>query len=334
MNISAQIKQKIDQKTKPLGSLGELESLALKIATIQNTTNPLLNRPVMLVFAADHGLCAEGISSFPKEVTFQMVLNFVNGGAAINVFCKQNNIELKVVDAGVDYQFPAELPIVHAKIARGTHNILKEPAMSVETCLKAVRKGRELCKIEFENGSNIIGFGEMGIGNSSSAALLMHKYTRIPIDECVGNGAGQNTEGINRKLEILRLCSNRYQLKDPLEILAAYGGFEIAMMCGSMLEAQKLGMTILIDGFIATSALLAAKSIDEGVLQNCVFCHQSDEKGHLLMLQHLNAKPLLNLGMRLGEGTGAALAFPLVKSAVAFLNEMASFDQAQVSNIN
>ncbi len=332
MSLQEDIQRKIDLKTKPLGSLGKLEKLAMKIAEIQQTLSPSLKNPLMLVFAADHGLTDEGISPFPKEVTYQMVMNFIRGGAAISVFCKHNAIALKVIDAGVDFDFPGTNSITNAKIGKGTKNILQEPAMTVETCLKAMRKGREIMKSEFDKGSNIVGFGEMGIGNTSSAALLMSRFTGIPIEQCVGRGTGLDDQGLLKKKEILKKCIDKYSYKDPVEILATFGGFEIAMMCGAMLEAQKLGMVLLIDGFIATSALLAAQKIDNAVLDNCIFCHESDEQGHKLMLEYLKAEPLLNLGMRLGEGTGAALAYPIVKAAVAFLNEMASFEEAHVSN--
>jgi len=332
MNLTESLQKKIDSKTKPLGSLGTLEKIALKIGEIQNTLTPTLSNPMIMVFAADHGLTEEGISSFPKAVTYQMVMNFVGGGAAINVFCRQNCIGMRIIDAGVDFQFPGNSTIVNAKIGNGTKNILKEPAMSVETCLKAIRKGRELVKNEHDKDCNIIGFGEMGIGNTSSAALLMHKFTGIAIDNCIGRGTGLDDAGLQNKKEVLKKCAEKYHIKDPIEIMATFGGFEIAMMCGAMLEAHKLGMVLLIDGFIATSALLAAKNIDNAVLDNCIFCHTSNEQGHSLMLEYLKAEPLLNLGLRLGEGTGAAMAYPIVKSAITFLNEMASFDDAHVSN--
>ncbi len=330
--IEQDLQRKIDLKTKPLGSLGSLETIALKIGKIQKTLTPSLSRPTIIVFAGDHGLTEEGVSPFPKEVTYQMVMNFINGGAAINVFCRQNNIELKVVDAGVDFDFPMELDLIHAKIAYGTKNIIKEPAMTTDICNRAMDKGRQIVKDQFEKGCNIIGFGEMGIGNTSSAALLMNKFTGIPIEECTGRGTGHDNEGLKKKIEILKIASEKYKVTEPTEVLATYGGLEIAMMCGAYLEARKNGMIILIDGFISTSALLSAFSIDSSVLDNSIFCHVSEESGHKLMLDYLKAKPLLNIGMRLGEGTGAAVAYPIVKAAVSFLNEMASFEDAKVSN--
>lgn len=326
------LQHKIDFKTKPLGSLGKLEKVALQIGLIQNTLSPELKKPTHIVFAADHGLVDEGVSPYPKEVTFQMVMNFLNGGAAINVFCRQNKIDLKVVDAGVDFEFPVDANLVHAKIAKGTKNILKEPAMSLETCQKAIDKGREIVKAEFQKGCNIISFGEMGIGNTSIASLLMHKFIGFPIEECTGKGTGHDDEGLKKKISILKEASTKYNVSEPMEILSTYGGLEVAMMCGAMLEAKNNNMIIVVDGFIVTSALITAYHIDKSILDNCIFSHCSGEKGHKLMLDYLKAEPLVNLQMRLGEGTGAAVVYPLIQSAVCFLNEMASFESAGISN--
>ncbi len=324
--------RKIDLKTKPPGSLGKLERVALKIGLIQNTLSPELRNPTHIVFAGDHGLTDEGVSPYPKEVTYQMVMNFLAGGAAINIFCRQNNINLKVVDAGVDFDFHAESNLVHAKIARGTKNIMKEPAMSVELCQQAMNKGKDIVNAEFESGCNVISFGEMGIGNTSAASLLLHKYTKHPIEECTGRGTGHDDEGLKKKIAILKEASIQHNVSDPVEILAAYGGLEIAMMCGAIMQAKDNGMIILVDGFTTTSALLAAYEINKSILDNCIFCHISQEKGHKYMLEYLRAEALVDLNMRLGEGTGAAVTYPLIKSSVLFLNEMASFEDAGVSN--
>jgi nicotinate-nucleotide--dimethylbenzimidazole phosphoribosyltransferase len=326
------LQHKIDFKTKPLGSLGKLEKIAVKIGLIQNTLSPELKNPVHIVFASDHGLADEGVSPYPKEVTFQMVMNFLQGGAAVNVFCRQNNISLKVVDAGVDYDFPPETNLIHAKIAKGTKNILKEPAMSVDLCKKAMDKGREIVNAEYKNDCNIISFGEMGIGNTSAASLLMSKFTGLSIEECTGRGAGHNNEGLNRKIAILKEALLKHNVSVSEQILAAYGGFEIAMMCGAMLQAKTNGMVIIVDGFITTSALLAAYQMDKTILENCIFSHCSGEKGHKAMLDYLGVEALVDLNMRLGEGTGAAVTYPLIKSAILFLNEMASFESVGVSN--
>jgi len=325
------LQTKIDLKTKPLGSLGKLEKIALKIGLIQNTLSPELKNPTLMVFAGDHGLTDEGVSRYPKEVTFQMVMNFLNGGAAINVFCRQHNINLKVVDAGVDYDFSEESNLIHAKVAKGTKNILKGPAMSMDICMQAINKGKEILKKEFEAGCNIISFGEMGIGNTSAASLLLHKYTGRSIEECTGRGTGHDDDGLIKKKAILKRASEKHDVSDPVEILATFGGLEIAMMCGAMLQAKKNGMVILVDGFITTAALLAAYQLDKLILDNCIFCHCSFELGHKYMLEYLGVEALVDLNMRLGEGTGAAVTYPLIKSAVLFLNEMASFEDAGVS---
>ncbi len=332
MTLNEQLKHKIDFKTKPLGALGLLEDLAIQIGLIQNTLTPELRNPTLLVFAADHGLTSEGISPYPKEVTWQMVMNFVAGGAAINVFCRQNGFNLKVVDAGVDFEFPVGVPVVDAKIARGSRNMRYQPAMTIEECSAAIQKGRELVQEETANGCNIIGFGEMGIGNTSASALLMHRFLNIPIEECTGAGTGSHGEQLTRKMQILKEVSEKYDPQTLEETLATFGGLEIAMMVGAMLEAREQNMILLIDGFIATAAALTAIQFNPEVRNNCVFCHSSNERGHKLMLEKLNARPMLQLDLRLGEGTGAALALPLVQAAVNFLNDMASFETAGVAN--
>ncbi len=330
--MTNEIQQKINLKTKPVGSLGKLEEVALKIATIQGTLTPEIKNPTMLVFAGDHGLTDEGVSPFPKEVTYQMVMNFLNGGAAINVFCRQHGIALKVVDAGVDFEFPSGANVIHAKIKRGTNNILNQPAMSAASCRSAVEKGREIIRQEHESGCNTVGFGEMGIGNTSIASLIMSKLTGVPVEQCVGRGTGHDDEGLKKKKMVLSKAIEKYDVTDPMEILATYGGYEVAMMTGAMLGGRELGMTILVDGFIASAAALTASAIDHEVLENSIFCHTSAEPGHRRMLEHMGANPLVDLGMRLGEGSGVAVVFPIIASSVAFLNEMASFEDAGVTN--
>lgn len=332
MNLKEQLKHKVDTKTKPLGALGQLEDLAIQIGMIQQTLAPKIEKPAHLVFAADHGLTAEGVSLYPKDVTWQMVMNFCAGGAAINVFCKQNGIDLKVFDVGVDYDFPAGLPVQDAKVARGSRNMRVEPAMTLEECRAAMKVGADAVSAEAEKGCNTIGCGEMGIGNTSASSLLMHKFTGHSIEACTGRGTGLNPEQVDQKTTVLKEVAEKYKPESAEEILATFGGLEIAAMVGAFLEARKRGMIILVDGFIATAAIISAIQMDNSVADNCVFCHGSNEKGHRLMLDFLEAKPLLNLEMRLGEGTGVAVAFPLLKSAVAFLNEMSSFEDAGVSN--
>jgi nicotinate-nucleotide--dimethylbenzimidazole phosphoribosyltransferase len=329
--MRTQLQHKIDNKTKPTGALGQLETIALQVGLIQQTLSPAIKQPTILVFAADHGLADEKISPYPKDVTWQMAMNFVAGGAAISVFCRQNGIQLKVIDAGVDYDFPADSPIIPAKIARGSRNMRKEPAMTIAECEKAMAAGRAFVKAEADKGCNTIGFGEMGIGNTSPSSLLMHQFTGLPIETCTGAGAGMHGEQLTYKQQVLKEISEKYDPQSPLETLATFGGLEIAMMVGAMLEAKAQGMVLLIDGFIATAALLTACQFDAAAKDNALFCHQSEEKGHRLLLEHFNANPVLQLGMRLGEGTGAAVALPVIQSALAFLNEMASFEEAGVS---
>ena len=331
-NINVDLKKKIDGKTKPPGSLGRLETLALQCGRIQNSLTPELINPTILVFAGDHGITEEGVSPYPQEVTAQMVLNFLNGGAAINVFCRQNNISLHVVDAGVKTDLPGHAELIKAKIGRGTKNFCKEPAMSFEECEKSIDKGAELSRTVPVSTCNVIGFGEMGIGNTSSAAALTQRFTGLPVENCVGKGTGLDDSGLAQKQNIIRQALEKHaEIKEPQAVLSTFGGFEIAMMVGAMLESAVLKRIILIDGFIAAAAFLAASRIVPEIQQYAVFTHQSDEQGHAEILKYLQAEPLILLGMRLGEGTGAAVAFPILQSAVSFLKHMASFESAGVS---
>ena len=331
--LKSALQQKINLKTKPLGALGRLEDIALQIGLIQNTLTPQLNKPTMLVFAGDHGIAASGVSPYPQTVTAQMVLNFLNGGAAINVFAKQNNMTLRVVDAGVNHQFEAQPNLINAKIANGTANFLYEAAMTQAQCEQALTQGAALAKQEIGAGCNVLGFGEMGIANTSSASCLMSVLCGLPIAQCVGRGTGLDDAGLAKKIEILDQAIGHHALngQDVMQALATFGGFEIAMMAGAMLGAAQQKTVLLIDGFIATAALLVASKLQPNILQYCVFAHCSDEAGHRQLLDYLGAKPLLDLGLRLGEGTGAALVLPLLQAATNFLNDMASFESAGVS---
>lgn len=331
-DLAGAIQHKIDFKTKPVGALGQLETLAHQVALIQQTLTPHLSKPHLLVFAADHGIAREGVSKYPQEVTYQMVLNFLHGGAAINVFCRQHGIELKVVDAGVQGSFADFPAVLDQKIAEGTRSFLYEPAMTDEQCEQALAKGAALAHTVAADGCNVLGFGEMGIANTSAASLLMHRLTGLPLADCLGRGTGVDDEQFRHKAAILHTAAEKHSaISASLDVLATFGGFEIAQMVGAMLAAAEAGLVLLIDGFIASSALLVAAALHPAVLDYCVFCHQSEESGHGRMLAYLNARPLLGLGLRLGEGTGCALAYPLLVSAVSFLNEMASFESAGVS---
>lgn len=328
--LEAELKERIDQKTKPPGSLGRLESLAIQLGLILNSTNPQIVDPQIRVFAADHGLTDEGVSAFPKAVTQQMVLNFLAGGAAINVFARQHNIALKVVDAGVDGDFTTHPDLIALKVMRGTRNSLQTAAMNADECIQAVVCGMGLVR---EAPGNLLIVGEMGIGNTSAASLLLSKLGGVPIETCVGPGTGLQDNGIKHKTQVLAQVLHKHRnLKNPLEVLAAMGGLEIAMMVGALLQAASQRRILLIDGFIASSALLVAEKLQPGVKDFAVFSHHSAEPGHSQLLKLLEATPLLDLQMCLGEGTGAVVAFPLLKSALGFLNEMASFSTAGVSN--
>jgi nicotinate-nucleotide--dimethylbenzimidazole phosphoribosyltransferase len=333
-DITAALQHKIDNKTKPPGALGQLEKIALQVGAIQQTLTPALHQPTIVVFAGDHGIAKEGVSPFPQEVTYQMVFNFLQGGAGINVFTRQNGMQIRVVDAGVNFDFNQHPGLIHAKVGMGTKSYLYGPAMTRAQCEEAMEKGAAIVRQIHQEGCNVIGFGEMGIGNTSSAAIIMSLLCDIPLEQCIGRGTGLDDEGLAKKKTILSQAINRHKgiERTPVNILTTFGGFEIAMMCGAMLQAAASGMIVLVDGFISTAALLVASGINEHVPGYCIFTHQSNEQGHHLMLTHLKAVPLLSLGMRLGEGTGAAVAYPIILSAVNFLNEMASFESAGVSN--
>jgi len=331
--LRSALQTKIDQKTKPLGSLGQLESLALQVGLCQNSLTPRLNKPCVLIFAGDHGIVESGVSAYPQTVTAQMVANFLDGGAAISVFARQHDIELLIVDAGVNADLSTHPKLIDAKIDKGTRNFLTQPAMTAEECAKAMQAGADQVLRQYESGCNCIGFGEMGIGNTSSAAMLMHRLTGLSLVRCVGRGTGLNDGQLQHKLVVLQRALNKHKdAIEPLDVLATFGGFEIAMMVGAYLKAAELGMLILVDGFIAGTALLVANKLHPHVLDYCVFSHVSSEQGHQALLNQFNAKPLLNLELRLGEGSGIALAYPLLQSAVVFLNEMATFSEAGVDH--
>lgn len=335
--LRTKLQQLIDNKTKPLGALGMLESIALQAGLIQQTTQPSIQTPHILVFAGDHGIARTGlVNPYPPEVTAQMVLNFIQGGAAINVLCRQHQIQLQVIDAGVQTDIAVEASgFIVAKVGYGTANYLEAEAMSKADALAAIEKGKELVRQVALAGCNCIGFGEMGIGNTSSASLIMSVITQQPVAACVGRGTGVNDAQLQVKVQTLQQVFEKHQLQtyanDAVALLSKVGGFEIAMITGAYLEAAAKGMVIVVDGFITTAALLLARCLRPDIADYCVFAHTSGEQGHEKMLQWLGVKPLLQLGMRLGEGTGAALAIPLIQSAVLFLQEMASFASAGVS---
>ena len=333
--LDSALQHKIDNKTKPLGSLGMLEKVALRVGRIQQTLSPRFTTPYMLIFAADHGAAKAGLSAYPQDVTWQMVENYLAGGAGANVFARQHGLAMKVVDAGVAHDFGKRYGMIDAKISpSGTRSYLTEPAMTKEQCIAAIGKGAEIVRGLAAEGCNVMGVGEMGIGNTASAALLTHVLTGTPLIDCVGRGTGLDDAGLARKRTLLAQAVVRANLPpdaDAMTVLSEFGGFEIAMMTGALLAGAECRMTLLIDGFIATSSLLVASRIAPNIREYCIFCHRSAEPGHLAQMRDLGGEPLLDLGFRLGEGTGASVAYPLICSALVFLNDMASFDSAGVS---
>ncbi|MFO6421583.1 nicotinate-nucleotide--dimethylbenzimidazole phosphoribosyltransferase [Hylemonella sp. W303a] len=334
--LAARLQHKIDQKTKPLGSLGRLETLALQLGLILGSETPELRAPQMLVCAGDHGLAARGVSAFPSDVTWQMVENFLAGGACVSVLARQHGIALTVADCGVRHDFAPRPGLVDAKVAPGTADALSGPAMTAEQCALALGNGARIVKAL---PGNALLLGEMGIGNTSAASLLLARLGGLDIADCTGAGTGLDAAAVARKTEVLREVLLKHpQAQAPLEVLAAFGGFEIATLAGAVLQAAAERRVIVVDGFIASAAVLVATRLNaqqaSAVLQRCVFAHRSGERGHALLLAQLQAQPLLDLGLRLGEGSGAALAWPLLVSACAVLREMASFESAGVSEKN
>lgn len=327
--LGAALQRALDNKTKPLGSLGRIEALAQRLGLILGNAQPHLRDPQMLVCAADHGLAARGVSAYPSDVTWQMVENFLGGGAAVSVLARQHGIGLTVVDCGVNHEFQPRDGLVIRKIAHGTADALAGPAMSAAQCAKAVENGRELVS---RLPGNALLLGEMGIGNTSAASMLLARLAGLAVADVTGAGTGLDTAAVLRKIDVLRdVLALHADARSPLEALAAFGGFEIATLVGAVQQAAVDRRVIVVDGFIASAAVLVASKLHPAVLQRCVFAHRSGERGHALMLAHLKAEPLLDLGLRLGEGSGAALAWPLLVSACALLREMASFEAAGVS---
>lgn len=327
--LDDRIRQTIDSKTKPLGSLGKIETLAAQIARVQGTTAPRMSACTLTIFAADHGIALSGVSAFPQVVTAQMVLNFLAGGAAANVFAKANDVILQVVDAGVAGA-PIDHPaLIERRIAGGTGNFLSEPAMTLEQAQQALDHGAGVARAA---RGEALAFGEMGIANTATAAALAHKLTGLPLADLVGRGTGLDDAALARKLDILTRAVARTGDLSTERAMAEYGGFEIVMIAGAMLETARGGRVVIVDGFIATAAAVLATALEPGCRAAMVFAHQSHESGHRALLEHLAADPLLSLDMRLGEGTGALLAWPLLKAAASMMTDMASFESAGVAN--
>ena len=328
-DLDGTVRELIDGKTKPLGALGQVESIALQLARATGKTAPRLESCELTIFAADHGIAGDGVSAYPPAVTRQMVLNFLHGGAAANVFAEAVGASVRVVDAGVAGD-PIDHPdLLPRRIAAGTRNCRIEPAMTETQRDDAIRAGRDLTE---DCPADVLCFGEMGIGNTSAAALVAHKVLELPLVGLIGRGTGLDDAGLERKRAVLEQAAARTgPVLSPAAALAEYGGFEIAMMTGAMLGGARSDRPVLVDGFISTAAALLALGLEPAVERNLIFAHRSAEPGHSDMLEALNARPILDLGMRLGEGTGALLAWPVVRAASAMLTDMASFESAGVS---
>lgn len=330
--IANALREKIDNLTKPKGSLGRLETLALQVGLIQQTLSPALRHPINVIYASDHGIADEGVSKSPKEVTRQVIHNFLNGGAGVCFLARQHGFELKIVDGGVDFDFPPIPQLIDRKIRKGTRNFLHEAAMTEEEMEQAIRYGADIVSDCHQEGCNVISFGEMGIGNTAASSMWMTCLTGIPLIDCVGAGSGLDKKGVQHKYKVLSHALANYKGDGSVtEIMRYFGGYEMVMAVGGMLRAAELKMVILVDGFIMTNCVLAASRLYPEMLSYCVFGHCGDEAGHKRLLDFLRADPLLHLGMRLGEGSGAICAYPILDSAVRMINEMHSFQQASIT---
>lgn len=330
--LRTRVQAVLDGKTKPRGALGRLESLAMQLALIQGIELPTLRQPQLVVFAADHGIAARGVSAFPSEVTRQMVLNFLAGGAAVSVLARQHGLALTVADCGVAAEFEPHPTLARLKVAgaeTGTADSSTGPAMTEQQCRAAIVHGRQLVS---RLPGNVLILGEMGIANTSAAALLMARLTGESLDVCTGRGTGLDDAGLDRKREVLRSALEANAgATEPLAALAALGGLEIATMVGAVQQAAATGRVIVVDGFITTAAVAVATALQQEIVERCVFSHRSQETGHTHWLRHLGAQPLLDMDLRLGEGSGGALAWPLLESACRVMSEMANFESAGVS---
>lgn len=334
-SLESAIQEKIDNLNKPKGALGRLEEIAMQVCLIQQSLTPSLTHPCHLLFGGDHGIEREGVSVSPREVTWQQMKNFTHGGGGVNMFCRQHGFKLRIIDVGVDYDLSSVEGIINRKIARGTKNFLYEPAMSETEFDQAIQVGCELVDDCVAEGCRILSIGEMGIANTSPSSIWMSLFGNIPLAECIGAGAGLNKPGIQHKYEILSKALNRYLIYEPhptkITPFRYFGGFEMIAAIGAMLRAAEQHLIILIDGFIMTACAAAAIQLYPTAKDYMIFTHCGDESGHKLMLDMLEAKPLLHLGLRLGEGTGALCTYPIIDSAVRMINEMNNFENAQIT---
>ena len=343
-SLQAAIQEKIDNLNKPKGSLGRLEELAMQVCLIQQTLDPSTAHPCHLLLGGDHGIEREGVSVSPREVTWQQMLNFTRGGGGVNMFCRQHGFHLRIVDVGVDYDLSDVEGIIDRKIARGTKNFLYEPAMSEEEFDRAIQVGVDLVDDCISEGCRVLSIGEMGIANTSPSSIWMHLFGNIPLEECIGAGAGLDTPGVRHKYEVLRKAVENFKnshlstlnsklstLNSQLSPLRHFGGFEMIAAIGAMLRAAEQHLVVLVDGFIMTACAIGAIRLYPAAQDYMIFTHCGDESGHQRMLDIVHARPLLHLGLRLGEGTGALCAFPIVDSAVRMMNEMNNFDNAKIT---
>lgn len=315
----------VDGKAKPLGALGRVEDLAVRLALIAGRPNPQLDRALLLVFAGDHGLNEAGVSAYPSAVTTAMVATLLAGRASANAFARVVGADVRVVDAGVAPDLAPHPALIEAKVRKGTRNAAAVPALTADEVDLALDRGASIARETLQD-FDILAVGEMGIGNSASAALVLHRLAPAPLDDCIGLGAGHDAEGLARKQAVLRQAAGRSDASAPREVLAQFGGLEIVMMAGAILGAAGAGKPVLVDGFIASVGALAAIRLDPACADYCIFAHRSAEKGHAIAVAAAGAEPLLDLAMRLGEGTGALLALPVARAAAALLSEVASLD--------
>ena len=327
-SLKGAIQEKIDNLNKPKGSLGRLEELAMQVCLIQQTLEPSLAHPCHLLLGGDHGIEREGVSASPREVTWQQMINFTHGGGGVNMFCRQHGFKLRIVDVGVDYDLSSVDGIINRKIARGTRNFLYEPAMTEEEYNQTIQVGCDLVDDCLAEGCKVLCIGEMGIANTSPSSIWMHLFGDIPLKDCIGAGSGLNSPGIQHKYDVLLRAVANFKDGDPIRY---FGGFEMVAAIGAMLRAAEQHLVVLVDGFIMTACALAAIRLYPDAQDYMIFTHCGDESGHQMMLDIIDAKPILNLGLRLGEGTGALCAFPIIDSAVRMVNEMNNFENAKIT---
>ena len=329
------ITEKIDNLNKPKGALGQLESLAAQLCLIQQTLSPTLAHPCHLLLGGDHGIEREGVSVSPREVTWQQMLNFTRGGGGVNMFCRQHGFDLRIVDMGVDYDFEGLPGIINHKIARGTANFLHGPAMTMQQMETAIDTGALLAEQCHADGCNILCIGEMGIANTSPSSIWMSLLGDIPLDDCIGRGSGLDPKGIEHKRDVLHAALDgflaQHEANDLEQMTAYFGGFEMVAAIGAMLRAAELRMAVMVDGFIMSACMLMASRLYPAVTDYAIYGHCGNEEGHRRMLQLLDARPLLSLGLCLGEGTGALCAYPIIDSAVRMINEMNDFEHANIT---